>query len=76
MPIYEYRCQDCGTQFEVIRPMKDADAPIGCTRCQGQHTGRVLSVFYAQSDGRPVAGSRGSACGACTGGSCSRCGAH
>lgn len=76
MPIYEYACEDCGAQFEVIRPMKDADAPIGCTKCQGQRTGRMLSVFYAQSGGRSIAGTGGSACSSCSGGSCSSCGAH
>ena len=76
MPIYEYACQDCGARFEVIRPMKDADAPIGCTQCRGQHTGRQLSVFYAQSGGRCVAGTSGSACDSCSGGSCSSCGSH
>jgi len=76
MPIYEYACEDCGAQFEVIRPMKDADAPIGCTKCHGQHTGRQLSVFYAQSGGRSVAGTSSNTCGSCSGGSCSSCGTH
>lgn len=74
MPVYEYACEDCGAQFEVLRPMKDADAPIGCIKCQGRHTGRRLSVFYAQSGGRTVAGTGGNSCGSCSGGSCGSCG--
>lgn len=76
MPIYEYACKDCGAEFDVLRPMKDADAPIGCVQCKGEHTGRMLSVFYAQSDGRAVAGTSTGSCGSCSGGSCSSCGGH
>lgn len=76
MPIYEYACQDCGARFELVRPMKDADAPIGCVKCKSERTGRMLSLFYAQSGGQSIAGTSGSACGSCSGGSCSSCGSH
>jgi putative FmdB family regulatory protein len=32
MPIYEYTCADCGTTFEVVRLIKDADKPIPCSQ--------------------------------------------
>ncbi|MDX6554395.1 MAG: hypothetical protein QOD86_590 [Miltoncostaeaceae bacterium] len=35
MPIYEYRCSDCGHQFEVSQRMTD-DALTECPVCQGQ----------------------------------------
>jgi putative FmdB family regulatory protein len=73
MPIYEYLCQDCGERFEVVRAMKDADAPVACGKCSGEHTQRMLSVFFASSGGRVVAGG-GSSCAGCAGGSCSSCG--
>jgi putative FmdB family regulatory protein len=73
MPIYEYVCGDCGEHFEALRPMKDADAPIGCRRCESRRTERALSVFYAQSSGRTVAGTSGGGCGSCSGGSCGSC---
>ncbi len=73
MPIYEYMCLDCGQHFEVIRPMKDADAPISCKECESQHTSRQLSVFYAQSGGRVVAGGN-TGCAGCAGGTCASCG--
>ena len=34
MPIYEYRCTDCGHQFEVNQRMSD-DALTECPVCQG-----------------------------------------
>jgi putative FmdB family regulatory protein len=35
MPIYEYRCENCGRQFEIIQ--KFSDSPLEtCTSCQGR----------------------------------------
>jgi putative FmdB family regulatory protein len=73
MPIYEYACQECQHTFEMIRPMKEADAPLHCTKCQGDQVTRRISLFNAASDGRSLAG--GASCGSCSGGSCSSCGA-
>jgi len=74
MPIYEYICLDCGHKFELLRPMKDADAPAGCVECQSEHISRLLALFNAQSGGRAIAGSSAPSCGSCSGGSCSSCG--
>ena len=73
MPIYEYICLDCGEQFEIIRSMKDADAPLKCDFCDGDHTSRMLSLFNAQSGGRVVAGGN-SGCASCSSSSCATCG--
>lgn len=72
MPIYEYICWDCGKQFEVIRPISEADAPITCQHCKGENTRRMLSVFYASSGGRVIAGNT-SGCAGCTSTSCATC---
>jgi putative FmdB family regulatory protein len=72
MPLYEYVCSDCGTEFDTLRPMRMSDAPIVCEHCGGEHTQRKLSVFFAQSEGQALAG--GSAgCGSCAGGNCASC---
>ena len=73
MPIYEYLCQDCGTRFEILRSIKDADNPILCKSCQGEHTQRAVSVFFAQSGSQIIAGGNTSGCAGCTSGSCSSC---
>jgi putative FmdB family regulatory protein len=70
MPLYEYICLDCRTQFDILRSMKDADAPIACQDCLGENTSRMLSLFFAHSDGRAVTQSAP----ACT--SCSTCGVN
>ncbi len=74
MPVYEYVCLDCGSRFDALRPMRAADAPLACDACESEHTSRTLSVFYAQSSRRAVAGTSGSCgCGSCSGGSCATC---
>ena len=35
MPIYEYRCDDCGTSFEVLQRMSD-DPLETCDKCGGR----------------------------------------
>lgn len=76
MPFYEYVCKDCGQRFDAMRAMKDADAPILCKHCKGDHTQRALSVFFAASNGKAVTGSSSGGCGGCSGGSCASCGGH
>ena len=74
MPIYEYTCQNCQAHIEIIRSIKDADAPLTCENCQGKHLIRQISLFNATSGGRSIAG--GSSCSTCAGGTCSTCGSH
>ncbi len=42
MPIYEYRCNDCGRQFEVVQRMTDDPVTV-CEACGGA----VSRVLYA-----------------------------
>ena len=73
MPTYVYQCQDCGKQFESLRAMKDADAPIGCTNCHSEKTKRCLTACNVKTEsGSSHSSSCG--CGSCGGGSCSSCG--
>jgi putative FmdB family regulatory protein len=73
MPLYEYECKACGHHFDTLRSMKDADAPVNCRKCESSETHRTLSVFFASSSGRPIAGSSSCGCGNCSGGSCGSC---
>lgn len=73
MPLYEYNCLECGKNFDVLRSIKDADKKIDCVYCSGDRTQRKLSVFFAQSGGKIVAGNQGGGCAGCSGGSCSGC---
>jgi len=77
MPIYEYRCVDCGITFDKMRPMSQADAPAVCSGCGSERTCRAISLFSAISKGsdgasRTVKGT-GSGCATCGASSCSHC---
>ncbi len=79
MAIYEYNCQSCGTEFEVRRSMKDADAPIDCPQCGNSKTRRGLSLFFSASNSSKSPGSAttsSSGCGSCSSHSCASCGGH
>ena len=73
MPIYEYRCKQCGTVFDVIRPMSAADDAISCENCNSRDTTRMLSKCFSHNQEGSLAGQSHS-CGSCSGGSCSCCG--
>jgi putative FmdB family regulatory protein len=76
MPIYEYKCESCGHDYEQIRRMDDADKDLSCPRCTSEGVTRQLSSFAAHgasggSDGaampsacaRPGCGSPYGGCG-------------
>jgi putative FmdB family regulatory protein len=68
MPIYEYRCLDCGHQFELMQ--KFSDPPAGtCTSCSGTVQKLISrSAFHLKGSGWYVTdyGRNGSANGKAT----------
>lgn len=44
MPLYEYYCPPCSTQFEVLRPMSKMADPAVCPRGHTTNN-RVISLF-------------------------------
>ena len=47
MPMYEYRCRECGLRFEMLRRMADADRDLECADCRSAEVERLLSTFSA-----------------------------
>ena len=45
MPIYEYRCRQCGNCFEILVSSSSAKAP--CPQCASRKTERLISTFAA-----------------------------
>ena len=41
MPIYMYRCEDCGYEFEKIRKISDI-SPIECTSCTSENIEKII----------------------------------
>ena len=51
MPIYEYRCEDCGTKFEKLVRGSAGAAAIECPSCGQKHLKQELSTFAAHATG-------------------------
>jgi len=43
MPIYEYKCDDCGECFEKLCLSADEDARFDCPHCGGSDTHKLMS---------------------------------
>jgi putative FmdB family regulatory protein len=54
MPIYEYRCRDCDTVFEIIqiRATHTAARGVACPACQSRHTERCWSRVTVETDSK------------------------
>lgn len=62
MPIFEYRCQDCGTRFEKLVRSSDANGPE-CPSCGASRLNQELSTFAAHGGGaRPEMRTGGGGC--------------
>lgn len=46
MPIYEYRCDGCGSQFEKL--VRASSPAVACPGCGGAKLERQYSTFAAQ----------------------------
>jgi putative FmdB family regulatory protein len=60
MPIYEYKCQDCGQVTEVLVRSTQPDLEVICHYCQGQNLKKMISSPAAVRMGQPSA--RGKTC--------------
>ena len=49
MPIYEYRCSNCGNIFEMMRPASEADSPARCPSCGKEESQRLVSAFASKT---------------------------
>ena len=49
MPIYEYRCEECGRVFEMLRRFSDADRDLKCPVCESEDIRRQVSSFAASA---------------------------
>jgi putative FmdB family regulatory protein len=68
MPIYEYVCDDCQTQFERIVINKQQE--IACPKCASKKATIQLSVFATSGGSSAPSGSSSSGGGGCCGGGC------
>ncbi|WP_345786093.1 zinc ribbon domain-containing protein [Rubellicoccus peritrichatus] len=66
MPIYEYKCESCDKEFEIL---VQGTAAVKCPECDSEKLEKQLSVFRTSGSGQMQ--SAGCGCSKPTGGCCS-----
>ena len=61
MPIFEYRCDDCGTKFEKL--VRNGTTEVACPSCGQAHVNQELSTFSAHGS-KSAEPQTGGGCGA------------
>lgn len=64
MPIFEYRCADCGTQYDVLHKGAENPELVVCPSCTSHAHVKKFSTFAASTAGTSSSAS------SCEGGSC------
>ena len=75
MPIYSYRCRDCGEVFDLLEGVSAEKVRRRCPKCSGGALQKVLAAFNVGAPGKdsaptgcptcPAAGPEGCAGGVC-----------
>ncbi|MEW6040322.1 MAG: zinc ribbon domain-containing protein [Elusimicrobiota bacterium] len=73
MPIYEFRCENCGREFELLIYSSDTEKP-SCKYCRSANLTRLLSRFSARGISAGPASTSIKSCSTCPPGkSCISC---
>jgi putative FmdB family regulatory protein len=77
MPLYEYRCRDCGDRFEVLQRLGEGAEGLSCPDCGAATLDKQFSSFAttssSSSSAMAEAGCGAAECGTgacCGGGAC------
>ncbi|MEW6675887.1 MAG: zinc ribbon domain-containing protein [Nitrospirota bacterium] len=70
MPIYEYKCNNCGEDFERL---VFGNQKVNCPKCSSDDIKKKFSTFGMSGVEKPFAGSSLS-CTSCSKSTCSTCG--
>ena len=78
MPVYEYKCTECNTKFDVFHRTTNTDEKVVCPECKSSNNKKLLSTFsasmnslggYPPSSYEPSSDASCSTCG-CGSGAC------
>ena len=76
MPIYDYRCEECGSTYDVFHKVREVEEDVVCPSCNSTKHIRLLSAPNVSMGGSSSSGysySDSGSCdtpGGCCGGSC------
>ncbi len=67
MPIYEYACRQCGSEFEKL---VQSQAAVACPACQSPRVTRRISLVGVRTSAADASGAPAAPSGGCCGGGC------
>jgi putative FmdB family regulatory protein len=76
MPTYEYRCEECSSQYEVFHKVREVENDVICPACGSSSHRRLMSLTgmsmtgYASSASSSYNSADSCSSGSCCGGSC------
>lgn len=62
MPIYEYACRTCGSDFEKLVRSASASDDISCPECASPDVKKKLSTFAAKAAGGSASSTSAASC--------------
>ncbi len=62
MPIYEYRCKECGHVFSRLQRVGASSDGVTCPKCGSTEVERMVSTFASSSSGASGTVSSGPSC--------------
>jgi putative FmdB family regulatory protein len=65
MPLYEYRCPECGHRFEILQKMGHGAEGLTCPHCGAGKVEKQFSTFAAASPSGGGASAGAAAAGGC-----------
>jgi putative FmdB family regulatory protein len=51
MPLFEFRCRDCGSRFEVLTSYQQSLGEMLCTTCQSRNVRKLIPLVAKRSRG-------------------------
>jgi len=45
MPLYEYKCEDCGKRYEKLVSLREAGRGVPCPKCGSKSVRKLMSAF-------------------------------
>jgi len=50
MPVYDYLCQDCHKEFELVLTFSEHDKDVVCPHCGSKNVEQEATAFFAVTD--------------------------
>ena len=74
MPIYEYKCKQCGHEFEKLVRNVSKIYAFNCEKCSGKEVERLVSIFaFSGSTDSKSSSASSSSCSSCSHLNCDTC---